>query len=160
MARISGFIIPVELSSRPMPIQCRWRICACEWVSGSFTSTILEKTGSTRSGLNKVCRLSQAVPILSASEESDPHLLKTAAGVAAFQQRRDEAPWRGQQLLDQIAECARGRDITALRDLTEEIPAMRTWLMLDNFDRRKVNRNLRQYVTGNTERQWLRGGVQ
>jgi len=58
-------------------------------------------------------------------------------GVRAFQQRRDEAPWRGQELLDQIAECVRERDPIALRDLAEEIPTIQTWLTLDQFDRRK-----------------------
>jgi hypothetical protein len=41
--------------------------------------------------------------------------------------------------MEHIAECVRGRDITALLDLAEEIPAIQTWLTLDAFDRRKVN---------------------
>ena len=64
-------------------------------------------------------------------------------GVWAFQQQRDEAPWRGQELLNEITECAREGDITAIRDLAEEIPTIQTWLMLHKFDRRKVNRRLR-----------------
>ena len=75
-------------------------------------------------------------------------------GVWAFQQRRDEAPSRGEELLEQIAECAREQDITALRDLAEEIPVIRTWLTLDKFDRRKVNCRLRQYAVGDAE--WRR----
>ena len=46
--------------------------------------------------------------------------------VWAFQQRRDEAPWRAQELLDEIAECLRDRDISSLRHLAEEIHAIQT----------------------------------
>ena len=81
-------------------------------------------------------------------------------GSWAFQQRRDEAPWRGQELLDQIAECARARDLTALRDLAEEIPALQTWLTLDHFDCRKVNRRLRQYAIRDAEWRWSEGGAE
>jgi hypothetical protein len=81
-------------------------------------------------------------------------------GVWAFQQRRDEAPWRGQKLLDEIAECAREGDITALRDLAGEIPSVQTWLTLHKFDRRKVNRRLRQYAIGDPEWQWPQGGAE
>jgi Plasmid pRiA4b ORF-3-like protein len=81
-------------------------------------------------------------------------------GVWAFQQRRDEAPWRGQELLDQITECVRERDITALRDLAEEIPAIQTWLTLHKVDRRKVNRRLRQYAVGNAEWRSPQGGTE
>jgi hypothetical protein len=81
-------------------------------------------------------------------------------GVGAFQQRRDEAPWRGQELLDQIAECARERDITALHDLAEEIPTIQTWLTLDKFDRRKVNCRLRQYAIGDADWRWPQDGAE
>jgi hypothetical protein len=80
-------------------------------------------------------------------------------GVWAFQQHRDEAPWRAQELLDEIVECVRERDAMGLRDLVEEIPLLQTWLTLDRFDRRKVNRRLRQYATGDPEWQWPQGGA-
>ena len=67
-------------------------------------------------------------------------------GVGDFQQQRDEAPWQGQQLLDQIAECVRQRDSTALQDLAEQIPTLQTWLTLDRFDRNQVNQQLQQYA--------------
>jgi len=75
-------------------------------------------------------------------------------GTWGFQQRRDEAPWRGQQLVHQIAECVRERDLTAMRDLAEEIPAIQTWLTLDRFDRRKANHRLRQYALGGADWPW------
>ena len=81
-------------------------------------------------------------------------------GVWAFQQGRDEAPWRAQELLDEIAQCVRERDTIGLRDLVEEIPPLQTWLTLDRFDRRRVNRRLRQYATGDPEWQWPQGGAQ
>jgi Plasmid pRiA4b ORF-3-like protein len=81
-------------------------------------------------------------------------------GVCAFQQGRDEAPWRAQELLDEIAQCVRERDTIGLRDLVEEIPPLQTWLTLDRFDRRKVNRRLRQYATGDAEWQWPQGGAE
>jgi hypothetical protein len=83
-----------------------------------------------------------------------------SGGVWAFQQRRDEVPWRAQGLLDEIAECVRERDTTGLRDLAEEIPTLQTWLRLDRFDRRTVNRRLRQYATGDPEWQWPQDGTQ
>lgn len=75
-------------------------------------------------------------------------------GVWAFQQQRDDAPWRGQELLAQIFECASRRDFTALRDLADEIPVVQTGLTLTKFDRRKVNRRLRQYATRDADCRW------
>jgi hypothetical protein len=44
--------------------------------------------------------------------------------------------------------------VTALQDRIEEIPAIQQWLTLDKFDRRKVNRRLRQYATDDDEWRW------
>ena len=75
-------------------------------------------------------------------------------GPVAFQERRDAAPWQARELLQQIVECVDQGDITALRDRIDEIPTVREWLLTDKFDRRKVNRRLRQYATGDAEWQW------
>jgi hypothetical protein len=72
-------------------------------------------------------------------------------GPVAFQERRDAAQWQARELLNQIAECVDKRDVTALRDRVEEIAMIKEWLLLDKFDRRKVNRRLRQYATGDEE---------
>ncbi len=101
------------------------------------------------------CEPERTYPVCIGGKRSAPP--ENCGGVWAFQQRRDEAPWRGQELLEQIAECARERDLTALRDLAEEIPALQTWLTLDRFDRRKVNRRLRQYAIGDAEWRWPEG---
>jgi len=69
-------------------------------------------------------------------------------GPIAFQERRDAAPWEARDLLHQIADCVDKRDLTALRDRIDEIGAVKEWLLTDRFDRRNVNRRLRQYATG------------
>jgi hypothetical protein len=99
-----------------------------------------------------------AYPVCIGGKRSAPP--EDCGGTWAFQQRREEAPWRGQELLDQIAECARERDITTLRDLAEEIPAIQTWLTLDAFDRRKLNRRLRQYALGEADWRWPQEGAE
>jgi hypothetical protein len=70
-------------------------------------------------------------------------------GVRTFLKGRLEAPWRARELLQQIVECAREGDETAVTDLLEEIPAVRQWL--EPFDRREVNRRLHQYANGERE---------
>jgi Plasmid pRiA4b ORF-3-like protein len=87
----------------------------------------------------------QTCPVCIGGKQSGPP--EDCGGVAAFQRQREETPWRAQELLDQIAECVRERDRTALRDLAEEIPTVQTWLALPHFDRRQANRQLRQYAT-------------
>jgi hypothetical protein len=44
--------------------------------------------------------------------------------------------------------------MTALRDRIDEIATMKEWLLLDKFDRRKVNRHLRQHAAGDDEWRW------
>jgi Plasmid pRiA4b ORF-3-like protein len=90
----------------------------------------------------------QIYPVCIGGKRSGPP--EDCGGVAAFQQQRDEAPWRAQELLDQIADYVRERDHTALRDLAEEIPTLQIWLALSQFDRREVNRQLRQYARKET----------
>jgi hypothetical protein len=102
--------------------------------------------------------LGQAYPVCIGGKRSAPP--EDCGGAWAFQQRREEAPWRGQELLDQMAECVQEQDITALRDLAEEIPTIQTWLTLDAFDRRKVNRRLRQYALGAHGWQWPQEGAE
>ena len=75
-------------------------------------------------------------------------------GPAAFQQRREETPWQARELVNQIAECVAKRDVTALRDRIDEIATLKEWLLLDKFDRRQVNRRLRQYAAGDDEWRW------
>jgi hypothetical protein len=39
-------------------------------------------------------------------------------------------------------------DLAAIRDHMDNIEDLREWLALDTFDRRAVNRRLKQYATG------------
>ncbi len=63
-------------------------------------------------------------------------------------------------LVSIFSQYARERDVAALRDLAEEIPALQPWLTRDHFDRRKVNRRLRQYAIGDAEWRWPDGGTE
>jgi hypothetical protein len=87
----------------------------------------------------------QIYPICIGGKRSGPP--EDCGGVAAFQQQREEAPWRGQELLEHIVDRVRAQDRLALQDSLEEIPTVQTWLTLDRFDRRQVNSQLRQYAT-------------
>jgi hypothetical protein len=97
-------------------------------------------------------------PVCVGGQRSAPP--EDCGGVWAFQERRDEAPWRGEELLEAIAECARKEDIKALRDLAEEIPSIQRCLTLHKFDRRKVNHRLREYAIGEPEWRWPQGGTE
>jgi Plasmid pRiA4b ORF-3-like protein len=90
----------------------------------------------------------QIYPVCMGGKRSGPP--EDCGGVAAFQQQRDQAPGRAQELWDQIADCVRAQDRLVLRDLLEEIPAAQTWLTVHPFDRREVNRKLRQYAVEET----------
>jgi hypothetical protein len=90
-------------------------------------------------------------PICTGGRRSAPP--EHCSGVRVFLERRREAPWRAHKLLQDIAECVRQKDSDALQDYIEEIPVHREWLLLEQFDRRRANRRLHQYASG--DRQWL-----
>jgi Plasmid pRiA4b ORF-3-like protein len=71
-------------------------------------------------------------------------------GPQAFLDRRASAPWRG----------VKARDTEALDYCLEELQPWQEWLMLHRFDRRKVNRRLRQYAQGAPGAMNSRGGWQ
>jgi len=75
-------------------------------------------------------------------------------GPRAYDAMRIEAPWRVREILDQMMEALSAKDAEAMRDRVEELQSWREWLSLDTFDRRTVNRRLRQYGAGNDEWQW------
>jgi hypothetical protein len=56
--------------------------------------------------------------------------------------------------VNQIAEYVNKRDMTALRDRIDELATLKEWLVLDKFDRRKVNRRLRRDAAGDDEWRW------
>src|SRR3984893_7113306 len=77
---------------------------------------------------------------------------------AAFLERRTAAPWRVKELLDDLLEDIKAVDTEALDYRFEELQPWQEWLMLHRFDRRRVNRRLRQYTEGAPEWMNSRGG--
>jgi hypothetical protein len=75
-------------------------------------------------------------------------------GPQAYDDRRREAPWRVEEILDQLREALRAKDEDAVWDRVEELRSWQEWLSLETFDRRTVNRRLRQYGAGNNDWQW------
>jgi hypothetical protein len=78
----------------------------------------------------------------------------------AFMERRAAAPWRVRELLDDLLEDIKAGDAEALDYRIEELQPWQEWLMLHRFDRRRVNRRLRQYAEGEPEWMSAEGGRQ
>ena len=68
--------------------------------------------------------------------------------------QRDEVPLKVEYLFDEIRACLEINDLEGLRDLAEDIEELREWLTLDNFDRRAVNRRLKQYASNDENWMW------
>jgi hypothetical protein len=79
---------------------------------------------------------------------------ENCGGPWAFLERRDVVPWRVREHLEQIVESLNAGDPDAVQDHLEALGPLRAWLTLDRFDRRQVNRRLRQYAAG--DEQWRR----
>ena len=67
----------------------------------------------------------------------------------------------GRELLDDLLEDVKAGDTDALGYCLEELQPWQEWLMLHRFDRRRVNRRLRQYAEGmpgsmNSRGEWQR----
>jgi hypothetical protein len=75
-------------------------------------------------------------------------------GPLSFMAKRDEIPLQTEDLFEQLCEHLENNDLEALRDLVEEIEGLREWLTLDNFDRRAVNRRLKQYAANDEAWMW------
>jgi hypothetical protein len=75
-------------------------------------------------------------------------------GPLAFMTRRDESPSLVEDLLEDIRDDREANDLEAIRDRVEYIEELREWLTLDSFDRRAVNRRLKQYATNDETWRW------
>jgi hypothetical protein len=60
--------------------------------------------------------------------------------------QRDRLPIQADELLWQLHEDMRVGDLEAIRDRQAEIDSLSEWLTLETFDRRAVNRRLKQYA--------------
>jgi hypothetical protein len=56
--------------------------------------------------------------------------------------------------LGRLVESIDAGDREAVRDRLEAIASLREWLDLGRFDRRRVNRRLRQYAAGDEDWRW------
>src|SRR5271165_4538114 len=81
-------------------------------------------------------------------------------GPRAFLHRRAAAPWRVRELFDDLLEDIKTGNTEALDYRIEDLQLWQEWLMLHRFDRRRVNRRLRQYAEGESEWMSSRGGPQ
>jgi hypothetical protein len=67
-------------------------------------------------------------------------------GPLAFTAQRDRLPIQVDELFWQVQEDMRAGDLEAIRDRQAEIDSLSDWLALETFDRRAVNRRLKQYA--------------
>jgi Plasmid pRiA4b ORF-3-like protein len=88
----------------------------------------------------------QTVPVCIGGRWGGPP--EDCGGPEAFLEQRDAAPWRTQELLDAVAEAVAAEDLDGLADRLEDLRTRREWLAVYHFDRRAVNRRLRQYAQG------------
>jgi hypothetical protein len=56
--------------------------------------------------------------------------------------------------LARLVRSVEAGDLEAIRDQSEDIASLREWLDLDRFDRRRVNRRLRQDAAGDEDWRW------
>ena len=75
-------------------------------------------------------------------------------GPLAFIARRDEVPLQVDDLVEEIRDDLETNDLEAIRDLAENFEELHEWLALDSFDRRTVNRRLKQYATNDETWMW------
>ena len=75
-------------------------------------------------------------------------------GPLAFIVRRDALPLHVADLLEAIQDDCEAGDFGAVRDRSEDLEALHEWLGLDEFDRRALNRRLRQYAAHDEAWRW------
>jgi hypothetical protein len=88
----------------------------------------------------------QSYPVCIAGHRASPP--EDCGGRRAFFERCREIPGEMRRCLEQLAEDLTARNADSLRDRLEHLAALRPWLDLERFDRRKVNQRLRRYAQG------------
>jgi len=56
--------------------------------------------------------------------------------------------------LEEIRDNLESNDLEAIHDLAEDIEELHEWFILDRFDRRSVNRRLKQFATNDEAWMW------
>jgi Plasmid pRiA4b ORF-3-like protein len=69
-----------------------------------------------------------------------------------FLARCDAVPSETREEITHLVEAVEAHDINAIRESLERLGPLQQWLTLDKFDRRAVNRCLRQLAEGSQER--------
>jgi hypothetical protein len=75
-------------------------------------------------------------------------------GPLAFMARRDAVPLQVEDLFEDIQDDLDANDIEAVRDRVNDIENLREWMTLEKFDRRTVNRRLKQYAAHDEAWMW------
>jgi Plasmid pRiA4b ORF-3-like protein len=75
-------------------------------------------------------------------------------GPLTFMVRRDAVPLQVEDLFADIREHLEANDMEAIRDRVPDMEELREWLTLDDFDRRAINRRLKQYATHDEGWMW------
>jgi hypothetical protein len=70
------------------------------------------------------------------------------SGPWAFMARRDKVPWEVEELMGELVEEVEAGDREAVEDGLDRLRSLREWLALKTFNRRRVNRRLKQYALG------------
>ena len=68
--------------------------------------------------------------------------------------RRDVVPLQAEELIENICDDLEANDIEVIRDRAEDFEELREWMTLDHFDRRAINRRLKQYATHDAAWMW------
>ena len=68
-------------------------------------------------------------------------------GPYAFMTCRDEVPLQVEELIEDVRDDLEANDLESIRNRVGHMDKLRKWLTSDSFDRRAVNRQLKQYAT-------------
>jgi hypothetical protein len=137
------------------PARFSWRVFAFGLGNGFSTNTTLATAGNTTFGWSKSCRSIQngIYPVCIGGKRSVPP--EDCGGAFQFvrlsQQHSLVSGWN---LLMELQEAVQAGDSDAVEGQFEEIRELLPWLKLNHFDRRAVNRRLKQYATGDEAWMW------